>query len=149
MTKDAIIHRFLNGYCYALAYELAPSLNLPVEMLFAKRPGQGRIEDPLHVYLRVNQQDIFDIKGRRPYWEMIKDFEGLIGLLHRGPEDRLGFETEVLDDRDDLFDYYNFDPNGLEKVDFQVLSFMEGHMNALLRNAHPPSRDLIEDGITP
>jgi hypothetical protein len=149
MNKGAIIHQFLNGYCYALAYELSPSLDLPVELLFANRTGQGRIEDPLHVYLRVNQQDIFDIKGRRPYLEMVKDFEGLIGLLQKGPGDRLGLETEVLDDRDDLFDFYNFDPKGLEKVDLQVLSFMEGHMKALSRNLHPPSHDAIEDGITP
>lgn len=149
MNKDALIHRFLNGYCYALAYELAPSLDLPIELLFATRAGQGRIPDPLHVYLRVNQQDIFDIKGQRPYREMVKDFMGIVSLLKKGPDDHLGFETEVLDDRDDLFDSCGFDPEGLEKVDYQVLDFIQEHLLALAENQNPFTPSHAEEGLAP
>ncbi len=112
------------GYCYALAYELAPVMNYPIEMLFASRPDEGRISDPLHVYLRINDRDIFDIKGRRSFKCMRQDFESLLGLLRRSENDILLTETETLFDRDDLFDCFNFDPEGLEMVNDGVWDFI-------------------------
>jgi len=101
MGNDEIIRRFMYGHCYALAYELAPVMNYPIEMLFASRPDEGRIADPLHVYLRLNDRDIFDIKGRRSFDCMRQDFDGLLGLLRRSENDILLTETETLSDRDD------------------------------------------------
>ena len=130
MNPEAIISRFMFGYCYALAYELEPILDCPVEILFANRPGEGRIPDPLHVYLRVNDNEIFDIKGKRSFIHMCKDFESVTQLIKRNHHDVIQFETALLDDRDDLFDRHGFDPSGLEKVNAEVLNFIGEAINS-------------------
>ena len=130
MNQESIIHRFLNGYCYALAYELSPLLDLPIEMLFVTRSDGKRIEDPLHVYLRVSDQEIFDIKGKRPFSKMVKDFEGIASLIKRYDHEVIHFEQEILDDRDDLFELYSFDPAGLDKVNTDVLTFLGEAINS-------------------
>lgn len=130
MNPEEIVSRFMFGYCYALAYELEPILDCPVEILFATRPGEGRIPDPLHVYLRVNDKEIFDIKGKRSFAQMTKDFEGIVQLIKRHDHDVIGLDTELLDDRDNLFDLYDFDPAGLDKVNTDVLTFLGEAINS-------------------
>lgn len=116
MIPEAIENRYLRGNCHALAYILADLLQKPVGLLMATRPGAGRISDPLHAYIKWSETEILDIKGVRPIAEMERDFSYLIELVKKSPDDLVITEHETLDDPEDLYSLWGFDPNQMEQA---------------------------------
>ncbi len=116
MIPELIQSRYLLGNCHALAYILSDLLQKPVGLLIANRPGVGRIQDPLHAYVKWSETEVLDVKGIRPIAEMERDFSYLIDLVKKSPDDIVITEHETLDDPEDLYALWGFDPSKVEQA---------------------------------
>jgi hypothetical protein len=103
MIPESIQSRYLLGNCHALAYILADLLQKPVGLLIANRTGKGRIQDPLHAYVKWSETEVLDIKGIRPIADMESDFSYLLDLLKTSVDDVIITEYEALVDPDELY----------------------------------------------
>lgn len=116
MSSPHLIDKYMAGGCHALAFVLSQLLSKPVGILQAKRPGQSPIPDPLHVFVLLDDDAVLDVKGQRDRKTMEKDFVGLMGLLKVSHEDQLTAHYELLDDADELYGEWGFDPSVIKRA---------------------------------
>lgn len=116
MSPHQLIDRYMAGGCHALAFVLSQLLFKRVGILQAKRDGQLPIPDPLHVFVLLDDDSVLDVKGQRDRKAMEEDFVGLMALLKVSHEDQLTAHYESLDDADDLYNEWDFDPSAIKRA---------------------------------
>lgn len=147
---DDLDRRYMMGGCHALAYVLAQVVDSPVAILYAVRKDEGRIPDPLHVFVLLDESMALDVRGERTLDQLQGDFTGMLSMLRRSPDDLIEMEIEAIDSPEALYDELGFCPDAVEtaiadleeglwdRLDFTAKDIVD---RALLYDVSRPSSD--------